>query len=187
MSEAGVTKSSVLSTLLENHRLFLAFLERRVGTKADAEDILQAAFVKMMESPTRLPNEERVVAWFYRVLRNALSDHYRRRDAEQRAYQMAARGAQALIKSSGIGFRARGHGVSLRHEPSRDTEARVRPYPRRGGAARGEDRGRRRERGHIPGDGSRSAPSGPAGAPKTARAHVRHLGPLRLSPLYVPD
>jgi len=96
MSEAGVTKSSVLSTLLENHRLFLAFLERRVGTKADAEDILQAAFVKMMESPTRLPNEERVVAWFYRVLRNALSDHYRRRDAEQRAYQMAARGAQAL-------------------------------------------------------------------------------------------
>jgi hypothetical protein len=55
MSEAGVTKSSVLSTLLENHRLFLAFLERRVGTKADAEDILQAAFVKMMESPTRLP------------------------------------------------------------------------------------------------------------------------------------
>jgi len=90
MSEPGVTKSKALSTLLDNHRLFLASLEQRVGTKADAEDILQTAFVKMIETPTNLRNEERVVAWFYEVLRNALSDHYRRRDAEQRAHRMAA-------------------------------------------------------------------------------------------------
>jgi RNA polymerase sigma factor (sigma-70 family) len=96
MSESGVTKSSALSTLLENHRLFLAFLERRVGTKADAEDILQTAFVKMIENPASLRNEERVVAWFYRDFRNALSDHYRWRDAKQRAHQMAAHAAQVF-------------------------------------------------------------------------------------------
>jgi DNA-directed RNA polymerase specialized sigma24 family protein len=43
MSQPGVTQSKAFSTLLENHRLFLVFLERRVGTKADAEDILQTA------------------------------------------------------------------------------------------------------------------------------------------------
>jgi len=96
MSESGVTKSRALSTLLDNHRQFLSFLERRVGTKADAEDILQAAFVKMTENPVSLRDEERVVAWFYQVLRNALSDHYRRRDAEYRAHRMAAHAAQAF-------------------------------------------------------------------------------------------
>lgn len=52
MSEPGA-KLSALSTLLENHRLFLAFLERRVGTKADAEDILQTDPPNRRYSPMR--------------------------------------------------------------------------------------------------------------------------------------
>jgi RNA polymerase sigma-70 factor (ECF subfamily) len=94
MSGPGVTKSRALSTLLQNHRLFLAFLERRVGTRADAEDILQTAFLKMVETRAGLRSKDRVVAWFYQVLRNALRDHYRRHYAEQRAHVMAAHTAE---------------------------------------------------------------------------------------------
>ena len=38
--------ANVARTLVENHRAFLAFLERRVGSRAIAEDILQDAFIR---------------------------------------------------------------------------------------------------------------------------------------------
>jgi len=80
----------VLAALVANHRKFLAFLERRVGSRDVAEDLLQDAFVKGIERAGELRDGESVVAWFYRVLRNALVDHYRRSDAEARAVARAA-------------------------------------------------------------------------------------------------
>lgn len=73
-----------LQILVDNHQNFLSFLERRAGSRELAEDILQTAFAKAVEQVERLDGET-VVAWFYRVLRNALIDHYRRRSAEERA------------------------------------------------------------------------------------------------------
>jgi DNA-directed RNA polymerase specialized sigma24 family protein len=40
-----------LEVSLENHRAFLSYLERRVGDRALAEDILQDAFAKVVSSP----------------------------------------------------------------------------------------------------------------------------------------
>jgi len=68
----------VLTRLLESRRRFLDFLERRVDSKADAEDILQTAFVRGMERGGDLRDEESAIAWFYRLLRNAVVDHYRK-------------------------------------------------------------------------------------------------------------
>lgn len=79
----------VTKVLLENHRKFLAFLERRVGSREVAEDILQEAFVRGISSTASLRDESSVIAWFYRSLRNALVDHWRRRAAEQRAVDRA--------------------------------------------------------------------------------------------------
>ncbi|MBA3483924.1 MAG: sigma-70 family RNA polymerase sigma factor [Pirellulales bacterium] len=73
-----------LAILLASHRQFLAFLERRLGSREIAEEVLQSAFAKAVQHEESL-KEQTVVAWFYRVLRNALTDHYRRRDAETRA------------------------------------------------------------------------------------------------------
>jgi RNA polymerase sigma-70 factor (ECF subfamily) len=70
--------------LVENHREFLRFLERRVGSRAVAEDILHDAFVKSFDRLASLRNEESAVAWFYRVLRNAVTDHRRRLGATER-------------------------------------------------------------------------------------------------------
>lgn len=73
--------SEVMQTLVDNRREFLAFLERRVGSRAIAEDILQDAFVRSLDKVEALRNEESVTAWFYRVLRNAVIDHHRRSKA----------------------------------------------------------------------------------------------------------
>ena len=80
-----------VATLLENHRAFLRYLERRVGDRALAEDILQDAFVKVVTRPEQAPADEAIVPWFYRTLRNAAIDRFRRRGARDRAYEAFAR------------------------------------------------------------------------------------------------
>lgn len=82
---------AALEVLLDNHRLFLRYLERRVGDRALAEDILQDAFARVLDKPERLPDEEAAIPWFYRLLRNAAIDQFRRRGAADRAHQAFAR------------------------------------------------------------------------------------------------
>lgn len=75
-----------IAQLVKGHREFLAFLERRVESRAVAEDILQAAFTRGLERGGDV-KDEKVVAWFYRVLRNAVIDHYRQRSTTARAME----------------------------------------------------------------------------------------------------
>ena len=75
---------AVLRVLVDNHRQFLAFLERRVGSRATAEDLLQEAFVRGLNKLDTLRSDESAVAWFYRLLRNAIIDHRRRGGAAER-------------------------------------------------------------------------------------------------------
>src|SRR5262245_14801190 len=88
--ETGISPA-VIEKLVSNHREFLLFLERRVGSRAEAEDILQEAFVKGVERIGSVRDDESVVAWFYRLLRNAVVDHHRRRGAAGRAMDAFAR------------------------------------------------------------------------------------------------
>jgi RNA polymerase sigma-70 factor (ECF subfamily) len=80
-----------VAALLDNHRAFLQYLERRVGDRALAEDILQDAFVKIVERPESAPADEGVVPWFYRMLRNAAIDRFRRSGTASRALEAFAR------------------------------------------------------------------------------------------------
>jgi len=79
-----------LRVLLDNHSRFLAFLERRVGSREDAEDILQDAFARSLERAPPMEDTTSAITWFYRVLRNALTDHYRRQDSRGRAIDRLA-------------------------------------------------------------------------------------------------
>ena len=56
-----------LARLLDNYRLFLSYMEGRVGDRATAEDILQDAFAKVIERPGLAPDDEGIVPWFYRL------------------------------------------------------------------------------------------------------------------------
>ncbi len=89
--DAALPSSDVVATLVGAHRRFRSFLERRVGNAADAEEILQAAYVKTVERGDAIRDGESAVAWFYRLLRNAVADHFRRGDAERRALEARAR------------------------------------------------------------------------------------------------
>lgn len=78
-SEVQTADARVLAVLLASHRRFLEFLQRRVESREAAEDILQTALAKAVETAAEVANPDSSVAWFYRVLRNAITDHYRRR------------------------------------------------------------------------------------------------------------
>jgi RNA polymerase sigma-70 factor (ECF subfamily) len=80
-----------LDALVENHRVFLRYLERRVGDRQLAEDILQDSFARVIERSERAPADEGIVPWFYRVLRNAAIDRLRRRETATRALEAFAR------------------------------------------------------------------------------------------------
>jgi RNA polymerase sigma-70 factor (ECF subfamily) len=58
---------------------FLRFVRARTGSDADAEELLQAAYVKATEKIVAVRDDESTVAWFYRLLRNAIADVGRER------------------------------------------------------------------------------------------------------------
>jgi RNA polymerase sigma-70 factor (ECF subfamily) len=80
----------VVNRLVGNHREFLGFLQKRLGDRALAEDILQEAFVRGLPKLDTIEKDESVTAWFYRILRNAVIDHYRRRSAFDRKLEAFA-------------------------------------------------------------------------------------------------
>jgi len=88
MSEPA--SQTTVDVLVTNHRRFLDFLRVRVPTTDDAEEILQAAFVKAVEKSEQLRDPESVTAWFYRLLRNAIVDFYRRSSAKEKAIEAVA-------------------------------------------------------------------------------------------------
>ncbi len=82
------TSASIpIQALLDGKDRFLTFLEHRVGSRETAQDILQRAYLTGLEREQTLRDPERVVAWFYRLLRNAVVDHYRHVGAERRALE----------------------------------------------------------------------------------------------------
>ena len=88
-TETPAMTPDALGLLVENHREFLRYVERRVGNRATAEEILQDAFVRGMDRADEI--RDSVVGWFYRVLRNAVIDHQRRKaSADRRLEEFAA-------------------------------------------------------------------------------------------------
>jgi len=80
--------------LAEHHGRFLTFLRRRVDSDAVAEDILQDAYAKSLQRIDQIENDESVVAWFYQLLRNAITDHYRKAGVERKAQETLEREAE---------------------------------------------------------------------------------------------
>jgi RNA polymerase sigma-70 factor (ECF subfamily) len=82
--------SAQLERIAAHQSKFLSFLTARVEDRAAAEDILQSAYLKAVEHGSDIRDDESTVAWFYRILRNAITDHYRRKAARTRAHDSFA-------------------------------------------------------------------------------------------------
>ncbi|MCC6590219.1 MAG: sigma-70 family RNA polymerase sigma factor [Bryobacterales bacterium] len=107
MARSGTTDGlspEALQQLLASRQQFLGFLKKRVGSEETAEDILQAAFVKGLERGGSIREDESAVAWFYRLLRNAVIDHYRQRGSSIVALERFAAEMESHEEPD-IGFR----------------------------------------------------------------------------------
>jgi RNA polymerase sigma-70 factor (ECF subfamily) len=72
--------AATFGAVYERHRLpVYRYLRARTRSDADAEELLQAAYVKATEKLETVRDDESTVAWFYRLLRNALADVGRER------------------------------------------------------------------------------------------------------------
>ncbi len=67
----------IADALNAQRQAFRAFLVSRVGNEAEADDLLQTSLIKALRHADEIDDETKLSAWFYRVLRRALIDHYR--------------------------------------------------------------------------------------------------------------
>jgi RNA polymerase sigma factor (sigma-70 family) len=74
-----------LDQLIAQRKRFLAFVQRRVPDYEVAEDILQTAYLRAVEHRDDFKPNESAVAWFFRLLRNAVIDNYRRHASRKKA------------------------------------------------------------------------------------------------------
>lgn len=80
----AIQSEKLIEILVAERRGFHRFLLSRVGSESVAEDLLQDCLLKALKNGGTLRRGESAIAWFYRVLRNAVTDCYRQRASEQR-------------------------------------------------------------------------------------------------------
>jgi RNA polymerase sigma-70 factor (ECF subfamily) len=71
-------RPSTETALIEGRNAFLGFLVKRLGNRAEAEDVFQDFCIRVLAHKDPLRNVERMDAWLYAILRSALNDHYRK-------------------------------------------------------------------------------------------------------------
>lgn len=91
-----LTPAQISIALNAERDAFRAFVLARVGNAADAEDILQNGLVRALRHGNEV-DPGKATAWFYRLLRNSIIDHYRSRAADRRRQD----GATTLLSALG--------------------------------------------------------------------------------------
>lgn len=76
--------------LLDQREAFEAFVRKRLGDPQLAADVVQDSLLKALRAEKQPTEEEGVIPWFYRILRHAVIDAHRRRDASARALESYA-------------------------------------------------------------------------------------------------
>lgn len=72
----------LLVLLANEQRSLLRFLSLRLRSETDAEELLQQALLRAAEKIETLHDHERLEAWFYRLLRRTVADHFAHRATE---------------------------------------------------------------------------------------------------------
>ncbi len=76
---------AVVAALREGHREFLRFVARRAANMADAEDILQDFYLKVVRSARTIQDTGSLRSWLAQVLRRTLTDYYRKKGVRRKA------------------------------------------------------------------------------------------------------
>lgn len=76
------TAQRTIDELLQSRERFVAYVARRVSDPDLAQDIGHDSLVRALKAGPQLRDTEALVPWFYRILRNAVIDLYRKRSVE---------------------------------------------------------------------------------------------------------
>lgn len=83
--ETGIINTnSIEEQLLISREKFLRFVQARVADPDLAEDILHDSLLKALQRAPDLRDHDRLVPWFYQILRNAIIDAYRHQGVERK-------------------------------------------------------------------------------------------------------
>src|SRR6266436_4815375 len=83
MTEQGFEQDKQISEIVAEERSRLRnFIRRRVPDPADAEDVLQEVFYKLVEANRLLMPIDHVTGWLFRVARNRITDLFRKKKPE---------------------------------------------------------------------------------------------------------
>lgn len=88
--------------LLKNLSVFQAFARNRLGDEQLAADAVQDSLLKAIKSQSDPADKENIMAWFYRILRNVITDLHRRQATRDRAissYSMESETTSDGLKS----------------------------------------------------------------------------------------
>lgn len=92
MNEQGFEQDRQISEIVAEERSRLRnFIRRRVADPADAEDILQEVFYKLVEANRLLMPIDHVTGWLFRVARNRITDLFRKSKRREATFSDAAR------------------------------------------------------------------------------------------------
>jgi RNA polymerase sigma factor (sigma-70 family) len=80
MHDQVVTHDRV-ALLLKHRKELLGYLRKKLASPELAEDLLQDSLLKALRKAPDIRDEEKLLPWFYRILRNAVIDTYRSRGA----------------------------------------------------------------------------------------------------------
>jgi len=75
----AMNAEALIAQLSPERARFVRLARRRVGTEAEAEDVVQRAMLRATSRASTLEDPARARAWFYRILRHAIVDHHRAR------------------------------------------------------------------------------------------------------------
>ena len=121
-------QTALATTLLTNLSAFQAFARRRLGDEHLAADAVQESLLRALRTERESSEEDNVVAWFYRILRNVLTDLHRRDGVQTKAMErfahesaVAAEGQDAELHQTACGC-FRGLLPTLRPEYARVLE-----------------------------------------------------------------
>jgi RNA polymerase sigma-70 factor (ECF subfamily) len=81
---------AAIDVLMGHRDEFVQFAAARLESRVEAEDLVQDALARAMERLAELRDGDAILGWFYRILRNAIIDHHRRRAASRRAMERLA-------------------------------------------------------------------------------------------------
>lgn len=59
------------------HEDLRAFIGKRVGSEAEADDILQEVYFRMHRSRDQLNDPDRLISWMFQITRHVIIDYYR--------------------------------------------------------------------------------------------------------------